>query len=174
MKILILGFLTLSFMTRSLDIEKLLYKHIDQIQNALPIHEGNHPSINSYVIKGDYEYLGEQYKDIYISTDKNKIIQNFSFGIIGRMNRQFYDKMITEYGEPDEITKKDNITTGKPSISRGITSMESTYTLKECTFEEEPLYIIWNKEGYTVKVLLKQEQRTTIKSIFITIGNVNL
>lgn len=160
-------------MTTQPDIENLLYTHIDQIPNAISIYEEGHPYINSYIVKGNFEYLNKQYSDLYISTDKKGIIQDFSFGIIGIMDRQFYNKMVAEYGEPDEITKKDNIVTGRPSTSRGITSVESTYTLKECTFEEDPLYIIWNKEEYKIKVLLKQERQTTFKSIFITIGNVD-
>ncbi|MDH7445106.1 hypothetical protein [Aquimarina sp. 2201CG14-23] len=82
--------------------------------------------------------------------------------------------MVTEYGTPDEITKKDHIVTEKPSKSpNGITSTESTYTLKDCTFEEKPLYIIWKKEGYKVKILNDQEERITFKSILITIGDVD-
>ncbi|WP_157766195.1 hypothetical protein [Aquimarina aggregata] len=46
--------------------------------------------------------------------------------------------MVATYGISDKMTKKGEVTyKGKPNTTRGITSMETNYTLKDCTFEEK-------------------------------------
>lgn len=174
MKITIFSLLTLSLMTISyLDLEKLLYNTIREIPNAILIDNKSNQYINTYSLNGDFNFLDKPYSTLYINTDKDGIIQHFAFGINGVMDKAFYDTMVTKYGTPDEMTKIDNIATKKPEALNGIKSVESTYTLKKCRFEENPLHIIWNKKGYKIKFLLKQSAKTTFKSIFVTIGNID-
>ncbi|WP_120752407.1 hypothetical protein [Aquimarina sp. BL5] len=158
-----------------LDLEKLLYHNIKEIPNTILINNGDNKYINTYSLNGDFNFVDKPYTTLYISTDKDGIIQYFAFGINGVMDKSFYDMMVTKYGAPDEMTNIDEmITITEESKARnGIKSKESTYTLKKCRFEEKPLYIIWHKKDYKIKFLLKQGAKTTFKSIFVTIGNID-
>ncbi len=173
MKILILTFLAL-FSMELYDIEDFLYKHIDNFPYDIVEKKISRPGIKAYKAKGNFVFFGESYNHLTIYTNKNDTIQKFTLGVPGTIDRPMYDKMVAKYGVPDEMTKKDKEIIGEPSTSaNGITAIEGTYTLKACTFEENPLYIVWKKEDHIIKILCNQDNRMTVKYLYIEIGKVN-
>ncbi len=144
----------------------ILGKHISEISVTYSNSGGD-----MYTIIMSNEYLGKQYNNIYVSTDKKEIVQNFSIYIDEIIDRQFYDLMIKEYGEPEVIYKAGEIISQEKTktYDDGLKMQSTTSTLKECTFEESPLFIIWNKEEYDIEVGLGNEN-DTFKKTRITFG----
>ncbi|MCK8521483.1 hypothetical protein M0D21_07885 [Aquimarina sp. D1M17] len=157
----------------ALQLEDYLYQSIDNFPYELEQRESYSFYSNSYSVEGDFVFMDRMHHLILIETDKNNVIQKFSFILNGVFDRSLYDKLILKYGEPDQMTKKDQETFNNPVSSKGITAISSSYTLKNCTFEEKPLYVIWNKNSFTVKFLCKQDEGLTNKSIHIQMGNVD-
>ncbi len=172
MKILILKATLLFFMT-PIAIEDYLYKHISECPYTLDEQESYNDDVKSYTAKGKFDFFGRTYHYLKVNTNKNDTIQKFTLGIPGTINRPMYDQMVAKYGVPDEMTKKDKEIIGKPSTSANrITAIESTFTLKVCTFEEDPLFIVWNKEDFIIKIRCNQDKRMNAKYLYVEIGKV--
>lgn len=115
------------------------------------------------IIMEDFVFFGKNFNNLHLYVNEKKNIQSVIFGFPTIMDTSFYEAMVNKYGKPSEMTKMDQITHySKSNKSRnGITSQEINYTLKDCSFEENPLFIIWNKNGFRMKVTLKQKQQLT-------------
>ena len=76
------------------------------------------------------------------------------------IDHSFYDAFVLDYGNPDTIQVID----GYNSIGEWTKDdpnhrvRKITYIMKEGEFEDEPLFMIWNKKDYQVKILIKREQ----------------
>ena len=71
--------------------------------------------------------------------------------------------MVAQYGAPDHIWVATNtsmisetIEDSNPEFKQRLTKSEQD--LREGTFEEKPLVIIWNKGDFEIKVLFRYEQ----------------
>ncbi len=177
MKTILLGLLTLSFITQS-DFEYLLYKHINEVVDAELLYDESLPYSKVYTVKGEFRFMGEFYQTLYLSTDKNDTIQNFSFAMNRIVDRSFYDEMVKEYGSPvvmyksGEIISEDTGHIGGTETNPGILSKSTLAIRKECSFEEKPTSIIWDKKDYKIKVFIKYGTNLFNPTI-IYIGNAD-
>lgn len=158
-----------------LEIHEYINKPVSEFPYALTEREAYRPNEKSYEIKEDFLFHGQSYSYMIITTTSNDIITEISFGVNCIFDESLYQKLVKEYGPPDKMLKKDKVTyQGKPSTINGITSTETQFTVKECTFEENPFKIMWNKERYTIELLLKQSDELTFKSIYVEIKKINI
>jgi len=138
----------------------------------------NYLSINEFVScnfrtkeYGDGFYINSEFLDeiyytmpynfITILTDEKKNIESVTVHFKGIINREFYDVFNSVYGEPNSmlVIEKRNV------ISEGIygddnfkySARKSDLELREGTFEENPLFIIWEKDGFEIKAFLRQK-----------------
>ena len=82
----------------------------------------------------------------------------------------FFHLMVEKYGIPNLMFKSDEIikSTEKhlPLEAENEVLVKSTKrTVKECTFEENPLFIIWNRQSYKIDVQITYERKNTSISI---------
>ena len=109
------------------------------------------------------DYYGMPYIDLFIKTDKIDKIQSVTIHFRKTIDRKFYDLFTNDYGEPNSILviDKRNIiseSTLRDDNNKVIqTSRKSELELKEGTFEDKPLYIIWEKDNYEIKALLRHK-----------------
>ncbi len=164
MKITLYLILSVNIMAFS-DFQNLLGKHISEID----IH-GNNPKptshINKYymLIDSYTEFYGIPYNYMIINTNNQDIIKDITIYISGVINRPFYDAFIDSYDNPKSIQITDKVKSISKSDGKGQFSRNSEkrfLTTKEGTFEEKPLYILWEKKGYQIKILLKHNMDTS-------------
>ena len=119
----------------------------------------------------DYElkdYFGMPCINLFIQTDKNDIVQSINIFFHKSIDRQFYDMFNTVYGQPTSILIIDKRTVISESSAKddphGFNQhvRKSELELREGTFEEGPLYIIWEKGSYKVKALFRQQNMSEI------------
>nr|WP_321237229.1 hypothetical protein [uncultured Psychroserpens sp.] len=109
-------------------------------------------------------YLGTSIRYVSIKTNQNQKIQSVSIKFYEAFNRHFFDLFVEKYGEPDSILIPDNIKiindkNENDSTSSMFQKVRATeFDLREGTFEEKPLYIIWEKESYQIKAFLRHRQ----------------
>jgi len=119
--------------------------------------------INSEQI--DDSFLNVPYNFITIMPNENDTIQSITIHFSKLINRESYDSFIEKYGEPNNIQIIEN----KKIISTSISEDEgfnqkltkSTFDLREGSFEEKPLFIIWKKDGFQIKLFFRYEQNKT-------------
>ncbi len=146
----------------------LLGKHINEIPNAYTSSEEKSPNGNIYMIDKLEQFLGKPYKTIFITTNEDDIVQSLTIYIDGIIDKSFYDILLKEYGKPNGIYKKGEvISQKKETVIDGFKVSSTNSILQDCTFEEHPSIIEWNKEEYDIEVIIGDKTDTFQKTRII-------
>ncbi len=120
------------------------------------------PKANLYSLSGNFEFLGIKIDGISLGTDKQNIIQTISIAIPGELNRETYDLLVNQYGEPKALYNTDQVISVSESVSEeGIRAKEITSSMKECTFDEGPKFIVWDNDNNQIELSLARKGRLT-------------
>jgi hypothetical protein len=122
-----------------------------------------------FTFHSNINYINEPFYDIFynhitITTDENNIIKTITLHFREVINREFYNSLNYEYGEPNAIQiisnrKLESKTIIKDEHGKTIETLKkNTFDLREGSFEEKPLFILWEKESFQLKALLKHNQ----------------
>ena len=110
------------------------------------------------------QYLNIDYYGIYsnyltIQTNENDVVESISIHFRKVITRDFFDSFIQQYGEPNNIQVIENRRIIGESFGEGFYQhlKKSTFDLREGSFEENPLYIIWKKDNYQIKAFLRHK-----------------
>lgn len=120
--------------------------------------------VNIYKAEINNRLYGMPYNMISIIDDEVEIVKNVTIHFHCILNDDFYDSFIKDYGNPDTIQVIDGYDSiGKWTENESEEEIEFrvrkvTFKMKEGTFEENPLFMIWNKKDFQIKILLKREQ----------------
>ncbi len=147
--------------------EALLGKHISTVEDSIgsdfenTLFQKDFYYITDELVKKDF--FGMKYNMLYIKTNDKDAVEAISILFQKVITRQFYDTFVKEYGEPihtQVITKRKEVIEKQEKTDSDFASNAKKYEieLREGTFEENPLYIIWKKEGYEIKAFLRHEQ----------------
>lgn len=169
--LLILIFSSNSYLTNYMEFEKLLGKSFPVVEKAIggSFRESSYKS-NRYLIYSNGEYFNSNFfgmssNHLTLLTNKEGTVESISIHFRKVIDRQFYDLFIEKYGKPDHVQIVENRQLESESITKDETGKvietlrKSTFDLREGTFEEKPLYIIWKKEGFQIKAFLRHEQK---------------
>ncbi|NMH89824.1 hypothetical protein [Flavivirga algicola] len=151
-----------------IEFEKVLGKHISIAEEIIGTDFENKLFEKSYyyianesIKKG---FCGMSYNMLTIMTNEKDTVQSITVHFQKVIDRQFYDSIVEKYGKPDNIQIIENRQLESESVTEDDegqviqTLRKSTFSLKEGSFEERPLYIIWKKESFEVKAFLRHEQ----------------
>ena len=159
MKLLGINLLILISMTQKKHFEHLLGEPISLIRENYSYSREINSNKTSSFIAGNFNFFETPIDyGFHVSLDENNLIDTILFSIPYVIDKLNYVKMMDRYGIPNEISKKDKVTTFEPVTSNGITAIESIYTVKECTFDEQPMFIIWHKNSFTLKIIIEHER----------------
>ena len=114
-------------------------------------------------------FYGMPYNMISITPDENKMVKGIIIHFNSIIDHSFYDAFVLDYGNPDTIQVFDGYDS-KGEWTRDDPNhkvRKTTYKLKEGKFEDDPLFMFWNKNGYQVKILTKHKQNISLISFSI-------
>ena len=108
-------------------------------------------------------YFGIPFKSISITTDEKSNLQSITIHFKEVINREFYDLFIQTYDYPSHIlvvekTHIINESNQKDDFLNQYLS-KGKIELSEGKFEENPLFIIWRREHFQIKINLGYEQK---------------
>lgn len=179
-KIKLIIFLVLNLNCYGMDynkFEELLGQHISVAEAATgyTFHQTNNNSAykfryRHYSIESSQEdsaleikdFYGVFYRFVFIQADENDIVQSITIYFHQSIDRHSFDRINSSYGVPSSI----KVLKKRTVISDGFYSdntlgeqrlRKSELELREGKFEEGPLFIIWDKEGYQIKATLGQK-----------------
>ncbi|WP_299888918.1 hypothetical protein [uncultured Lacinutrix sp.] len=104
------------------------------------------------------DFYGMEYNSLSIETNEKDTVQSISVHFPKVINRQFYDAFIKKYGEPTSIFVIEKRKVVSETKSNEGHFKKSDIDLREGTFEENPLFIIWKKENFQIKAFLRHRQ----------------
>jgi len=158
--------------TMNLNFENLLDKNISFVEDILKRTFKRH-SFNSteseivFYSSTAYEeayFFGAMYQHVSLQTNINNTVKSITLHFNELLNLEFYKSSILEYGMPSSILIIDKrhiisenfVEDDKHNFNQHL--RKSELELREGTFEENPLYIIWKKDKYMIKALLRHDQ----------------
>lgn len=148
----------------NIEFEKLLSEHISVAEKMLgsDFEKNDYGDfyINKIYLNGDL--YGMSFNFVTIMTNDKYIIQSIAIQLNEVINSDFYNVLIQKYGEPNNILVIKN----RKLIGEGIHESpnftqhlrRSTFELREGNFDENPLYLVWKKQNYQIKALLRHKQ----------------
>ena len=144
------------------EFENLLGKHFSFTKEVFGIDFKSTNYGTKFYTNSEYlntEFYGIPYNFITITVNKEDIVQSITVHFQEVINRQFYDLFIKKYGEPNSIQVIENKKIESKTLGEGFFQhlTKSSFDLREGTFEEDPLYIIWEKEHFQVKAFLRHK-----------------
>jgi len=171
-------FSLISYKNDNMKLENVLCKHISVAEKltGYTFEEGNFNFKNSKIkyfsIKLNPNdnsdklnfFYGMPYRLLFIQTDENKMIKSIGVFFNKHIDRKFYEAFNKAYGEPTNILIIDErVVISESVLDNGFgQASKAELKLREGTFEEDPLYIIWEKESYQIKALLRQQNMSEI------------
>ena len=97
------------------------------------------------------------FNKLQIITNEAKIIEELSIGFPMIIDRAFYNKMINSYNYPNSIlikAKKIYESKGENVGEFNQTLAKRLFSLIEGKFEDKPLYILWNKGWFQIRIIM--------------------
>ena len=147
--------------------EKLLGEHVSVLKEAIGNDfENKLFGKNVYYIKDDLiikDFFGVPYNHINITTNEKGIVESITLHFQGMIHREFYDAFNKVYGEPDHIQVIENRQFVSESFIKDDNGKvtehlrKNTFDVREGTFEEKPLWIIWEREHFQIKAFLRHK-----------------
>jgi hypothetical protein len=132
-------------------LENYIGKRITEYPNAIFENENKQLGAKTYGIQERLFFFEKSYTYLNLETDDDYTITSLSF-LINKINTEIFEKMVLKYGVPDEMFKMDKII--KTEYSEELDYVgESKYGIaKACAFIDEPIFIIWHKQGYKITI----------------------
>lgn len=114
-----------------------------------------------FMASGRYKYFYDM-PAYYISvSQENATVDSITFYFKGIIDSSFYNAFVNEFGIPDTIQIVDNIKVISEEENTGQYLKKSFIETRDGSFEENPLYMIWNKEGYQINIFIKNSSNTS-------------
>ena len=147
--------------------ENLIGKDISYANQILLVEGFQHKNlleVNLYTSNSYKEFYRMSYNMVSIMTDENKIIKDITIHFHHIIDSSFYNSFTVDYGNPDAILVIDkDDSEGKfkeinPKKEFDHKLKKVTLKVVEGKFEDGPLFMIWKKDHYDIKILKKREQ----------------
>lgn len=159
----------ITVMTTNPVLENFIGKHISEFPNA--VFNSTGPTASQYEICGKYEFLNEQYECIYITTNKDDIIEYVSIYIDKRLDKSFYNLMVDEYGKHSVLYEIDGFTIEEEEQTSIFKTEKVKLNLKECEYKEDAFLWIWNETNQKIEIKLPNKMDSNT-STMISIGDM--
>ncbi len=108
--------------------------------------------------------FGANIRTKLITTDLEGIVQEIAYGFDFKIEKDFYELMVKTYGEPTKMFKQGPINkiTHDRVITHGYIGVQERSTSIDCSFEEDPIFIIWQLSNFSISIALPPNQNTSM------------
>lgn len=144
--------------------QSFLGKNVSEIKifGETPLSKPHNNNFYSVASKEVQYIYGMPYLRVVIHTNDNGIVKKITLNLTGLIEDAFYDAFVKDFGLPTSIQITD--TTKIISETIGVfnqTMRKSFITTREGAFEEKPLYIIWKKKHFQIRILMNYSGNKT-------------
>ncbi len=160
---------TFSFLFIKMDLikpENLIGKKLKEVNLLLDANFNNY-MLNKNLYFNSYgsekSFYSMFYNTLSIITNDDKEVISVTIHFNGIINDFFYNSFILDYNNPTTIQVIDSrkilseeTLNHKNNIQQHLKQRE--ISLREGTFEEKPLFMLWNNKKFQIKVFIRHEQ----------------
>lgn|SRR5690606_4629378 len=149
-------------------LKNLLGKNISEayelIDNGFELDTSNN---NLYFMSTEsYKYFYDMPTYYILISNNENIIDSITLYFHGIIDKGFYSSFTNDFGNPSTIQVIENveiISEEKLTESPFSQHLRKNFIeTKEGTFDEKPLFMIWDKESYQIKILLNHQSNISI------------
>ncbi len=115
----------------------------------------------SYFFESPLPYYNNTIHAVFIRFNEEKTISDININLMSLIDKSSYDEMVDVYGQPNHILVSDRIvheTKKTYNKKLGQTTKKKQTKARQGTFDENPTFIIWDKENFKIEVLMKYEK----------------
>jgi len=121
------------------------------------------------IFRKDFYYISNEFvkKNFYnmsyncfsIQIDSKNNLKSITIYFNEMINNEFYKSFIKVYGNPNsiQVIENRNYEGEWVDVEDGHKVRRATFKLREGSFEEKPLFILWNKKEYQIKAFLRHK-----------------
>jgi hypothetical protein len=118
--------------------------------------------IGYFFFEEPFIYFNNSINHLYFLVDDQDIIIEIYIYLNVLIDKKFYQTFIKLYGQATELLVNDGIIYDrKPVRIRNSTIKKTAYEVRNGKFEENPVFIKWNKAGYEVKIVMKYDKNVS-------------
>ena len=112
--------------------------------------------------KNPLNYLNNTINNISFYFNEEETITKVYVDLSTLIDKSFFDDFVNIYGEPNHILVQDEVLyDSKHTGEFGQTVRKTHSKAREGTFDENPIFIIWFKDGIKIQVLMKYAQNVS-------------
>lgn len=140
------------FMVMTPNLEDYIGKSINEFPNAVLMNVENESNTKVYAIDEMFSFMEKPCSYLHIETDTNDIIQSVSFILNKKMDRNMFDLLVNRYGNPIDMFKMGEVIERQEASHSKFKSTTIKGGALACSFEEDPMFIVWKKTRFEVVV----------------------
>lgn len=101
------------------------------------------------------KYFGKTVETMAVLTDSSNIIRVVNFSLPVKLDNEFYNLLVDELGNATHIYKKGSVK-DEDSVEyhNGTYVVSGSGKLEECTFDDNPFLIVWNRPNCQLRFVL--------------------
>lgn len=144
----------------------LSFGKVDEVEGVF---EGALPELKkqkTVVLNTKVKFCKLNYSRLHIVLDDKEFIKELSTGFRGIVGRTFFDELISCYGNPNNILAFDKLITDSKSEhieadTFSFNASKRVYTMKEVSFNEKPIFILWKRAHFDIKLMFHYKENAT-------------
>lgn len=138
--------------------DNLLGKHIKEVELKSEYRKYSDNDMCSYFFETPVRYFNNTIQTAYMELDNREKIKAIDLKLGTLIDKSFYDNFVSIYGTPDKIIVSDVIVSESEKKTQNKTLKKTEHKARQGTFEEKPTFIIWEKEDFQLRILMKYPQ----------------
>ena len=147
-------------MVSILFFEGLLGKNVSEVKVFSKELRQSTPNMYYGVSDVFHYFYGKPYNHVVFYVNDNSIIESINISMLELIDKDFYTSFTKDFGEPKSIQVVDTskVLSKKTTIDDGISTkrvQKNFITTRNGTFDDKPLYMIWEKENFHIKILME-------------------
>jgi len=146
--------------------EKYLNKRVGEIENPILLENIGVISTHNKTFSAKSEdniflFYKEEVINLHVNTDLKNVVKSVFFRTKKRIDHDFYLQLVNDYGEASMMLKMNTVYNIEDYVGEEYIANTQQGETKSCTFEDDPLIIIWDKHDYTFSVHMDYENNTS-------------
>ncbi len=146
------------------EFEHLIDQPINIIKFGI-VDDGNSANENAKIFgvtNFKKKYFGKTVETMAVSTDNNNKITSVAFTLKGKLDEELYKLLVEELGDPEHIYKKGEAAKKElKEYDNGSYVLSGSGELIECSFDDNPYLIVWNRPNCQLRFVLNPYSNST-------------
>lgn len=148
--------------------ENYLGGDISQLQNNIYLIKEENTFLKKKIsYRYDFEknkisFLNKICRNFFIEINNKKIITSIFIATKEKICKEIFVKLVEKYGKPVQMLRMGAIKKVKENVREDYSATSSVIEAINCSFEENPVFIKWEKIDYDINIKMDYNRNTSL------------